>query len=73
MSDDTRDTRRAPHMERYTEIVPGIADAGQGYRVRLVVGVQSFTITPESETRDEAEWMRDMLCIALDKIRTDPP
>ena len=62
------ETRRAPHMEHYTEIVPGSVDAGHGYLVRLVVDHQSFTVTPEGETREEAEWMRDMLCIALDRV-----
>lgn len=57
-------TRRNPEMERFTEIVP----VGDEWRVRLKVGVQSFDIGMDMETREEAEFVRDMLCIALAKI-----
>jgi len=63
-------SRRHPEMEKYTEIKPGW---GGGYAVRLVVEQQSFTINYEAEDMAKAEWMRDMLCIALAKIAAAGP
>jgi hypothetical protein len=66
-------TRKNPEMEKYVEIQPvvmkGYPDA---HRVYLKVTSQSFQVTPYGcETKEEAEWMRDMLCIALAKIVAD--
>lgn len=62
-------TRRNPEMERYVTIAPVVME---GYpdacNVFLQVENQRFTIGYASETKDEAEWVRDMLCIALAKI-----
>jgi len=54
-------------MERYVEIVPGYENP-EAFVVMLKVDHQSFRLEGESETRDDAEWMRDMLCIALDRL-----
>lgn len=67
------DTRRAPHMEKYTEISPIVVkDYPDAHVLRLKVGNQRFTLDaggqPYYDTRDEAEWARDMLCIALDEM-----
>ena len=42
--------------------------AGEEYIVVLHVGNQSFNVSPMCELKEEAEFMRDMLCIALAKI-----
>jgi hypothetical protein len=65
------ETRRAPHMERYTEIRPVIVrDFPDAHSVWLRVGNQSFVLSAGGQdfhdTREQAEWARDMLCIALD-------
>lgn len=64
------ETRRAPHMERFVEVAPVIMpDAPDAHNVFLKVENQRFQITPYGcETKEEAEWMRDMLCIALDQV-----
>lgn len=65
-------TRRAPHMERYTDFMPYVAeDAPEGVRLFLKIGVQRFPIWDYYETRQEGEWTRDMLCNALDTLRTE--
>lgn len=61
---DRIDTRRAPHMERYVKVIPQV----EGYRVRLEIGNQGFLVGDDWETAEEAEWYRDMLCIALDML-----
>ncbi len=63
-------TRRNPEMERYTEIKPCVVDGvPDAHTVWLKVTNQSFCIgTYASETKEEAEWLRDMLCVALAKI-----
>lgn len=63
-------TRRAPHMERFVEVRPVVIEEWpDAHNVFLKVGVQQFCVSPHGcETRDEAEWMRDMLCIALDAV-----
>ena len=62
-------TRRHPEFERFIEIkdtcVEGEPDAKI---VRLKVGAQSFTINDYVEDQHHAEWMRDMLCIALANV-----
>jgi hypothetical protein len=55
---------------KYTAIRPtvmkGCPDA---HNVFLIVDNQQFCITPDGcETKEEAEWMLKMLCLALDKI-----
>lgn len=57
-------------MEKWVEIRPVIMrGAPNACHVFLVVGHQSFCVTPQGcEEREEAEWMRDMLCIALKEI-----
>lgn len=64
-------TRRAPHMERYIEMIghEGLPGEDSGWRVRLRVGAQSFTLDYVG-TLEEASWMRDMLAIALDELIT---
>ena len=68
------DTRRAPHMERFTLIRPcvvrGCPDA---HTLTLKVGNQEFLLSNGIggyfDTREEAEWARDMLCVALDRMQ----
>jgi len=67
------DTRRNPEMERYVEIksvvMEGYPDA---HNVYLKVTNQRFTVSQYGcETKEEAEWLRDMLCVALAKIVAD--
>lgn len=66
-------TRRAPHMEKYVIISPVVMeDYPDAQNVYLQAGNQRFCFSPHGcETKDEAEWMRDMLCIALDQIVKD--
>lgn len=62
-------TRRAPHMEKYAEIRDVVVEgAPEACRLSLKVDSQSFLIGDYFETRAEAEWSRDMLCIALDRL-----
>lgn len=67
---ETHTTRRAPDMERYVRIRPvTIQDWPDAQHVFLKVGNQEFCITSYGvETMEEAEWTRDMLCVALDQI-----
>lgn len=67
------DTRTIGDLEKYTEIrsvvVEGAPDA---HAVFLKVTNQSFCIgTFASDTKEEAEWLRDQLCVALAKIIAD--
>jgi hypothetical protein len=66
-------TRRAPHMEKYVEVTRFDEDCP--WQVRLKVAHQSFTIGRHGgdgfDVKEEAEWMRDMLCIALDAMVRD--
>jgi hypothetical protein len=66
MSEREHTTRRAPHMERYVTVTQ-FANS-EPWRVRLSVGVQSFEIGDGYDDREDAEWTRDMLCIALDAL-----
>lgn len=66
MPETSHTSRRAPHMERYVEVSQ--FRRGFPWKVRLKVGHQSFDIGDGHDTQEEAEWMRDMLCIALDAI-----
>ncbi len=55
--------REASIRRRYT------ATNTQGHRVMLRVDCQSFWLEGESNTKVHAEWTRDMLAIALAKIK----
>lgn len=59
-------TRRAAHMEQYVTVTQ-YAES-EPWLVRLKIGVQTFNIGDGYEVKGEAEWMRDMLCIALDAL-----
>ena len=66
-------TRRAPHMERFVTVRPyATHEHPDGHQVQLVVGNQSFILSDGNvgyhETKEAAEWVRDMLCIALDAL-----
>ena len=70
------DTRRAPHMERYTEITPVVVqDYPDAHVLWLKIGNQRFTLDAGGQSfydsKEEAEWARDMLCIGLDQIVRD--
>lgn len=66
-------TRRAPEMEKYVTIAPVVMDEfPDAHNVFLQVTNQRFCVTPHGcETKLHAEWMRDMLCIALAKVVSD--
>ena len=66
-------TRRNPEMEKYVEIRPVIMEGSpDAHNVFLKVTNQSFRVTPYGcDTKEEAEWTRDMLCVALAKIVAD--
>lgn len=56
--------RRAKRLRRaYTKLSSmGVGD--ESYSALLVVGVQQFTVV-EGRTKEQAEWYRDQLAIAL--------
>lgn len=67
-------TRRAPHMERFTDIRPVVVEGHpDAHLLLLKVGNQQFQlsngVSEFFDTRAEAEWSRDMLCIALDRLQ----
>jgi len=66
-------TRRNPEMEKYVEIQPVVMDGyPDAHNVYLKVTNQRFQVSPYGcETREHAEWTRDMLCVALAKIVAD--
>jgi len=66
-------TRRAPHMERYVVIQPVVMEGSPEARnVFLQVGNQRFCVSQNGcENLEEAEWLRDMICIALEKVVRD--
>ena len=57
------------NMRQYTELRAGNWAKGQPatYTVILKVGTQSFTVGPPLPL-DEAEWMREQLTVALERI-----
>jgi hypothetical protein len=60
-------------MERFVTVTPyATHEQPDGHQVQLVVGNQSFLLSDWSaeyhETKEAAEWVRDMLCIALDAL-----
>jgi hypothetical protein len=74
MTTENHITRRAPHMERYTDITPCVVKGYPDAHVLwLKIGNQSFTLSAGGQdyfdTKEEAEWTRDMLCIALDRLQ----
>ena len=64
---------RVPEMEKYIEIRPVVMDGSpDAHNVFLKVTNQTFCVTPFAcETKEEAEWFRDMLCVALGKVVAD--
>lgn len=58
-------TAREKQMrEKYTRLV----EWPVSYAVFLSIDVQSFQIGGNFETKKQAEWMRDMIAVALAKI-----
>jgi hypothetical protein len=57
-------------MMQFTEIRPVVMeDTPDAHNVFLVVGGQQFMVSQFGcETKQEAEWMRDQLCQALENI-----
>lgn len=53
--------------EKYTRLVKWFPRC---HAVTLVVGVHSFNLMGKFTSKAEAEWMRDMLAIALSGIET---
>lgn len=60
-------------MRQYTDIAPVVVeDSPDAHNVFLQVTNQRFCVTPYAcETKEEAEWVRDQLCVALEKIAQD--
>lgn len=55
-----------PHrMEKYVHIQ---THAQGGHLIMLKVGGQQFRVGPRCDTQEEAEWFREMLCFALERI-----
>lgn len=71
----TRTTRRNPEMEKWVLIHPVVMEGWpDAHNVFLQVTNQRFCVTPHGcQTKEEAEWTRDMLCVALAKIVADTP
>ena len=66
-------TRRSPEMEKYVEIRPVVMEGSpDAHNVFLKVTNQRFCVTSYAcDTKEEAEWTRDMLCVALAQIVAD--
>ncbi len=65
-------TRRNPEMEKYVTISPVVMDGSpDAHNVFLQVTNQQFHIGHACETKEDAEWTRDMLCVALAKVVRD--
>ena len=60
-------------MRKYTLIRPLVdEDFPDAHNVFLQVASQRFNVTPHGcETKEQAEWCRDQLCVALAKIVED--
>ncbi len=73
MTDAEYTTRQAPQMERYVTIAPVVMEGfPDAHNVFLQVTNQRFCVSPYGcDTKDDAEWLRDMLCIALAKVAAD--
>ena len=57
-------------LERYIDIKPYTdpEDGEKLYRLKLHVHHQQFELAYTAETHKDAEWMREMLVIALERI-----
>ena len=57
-------------MEKYTDVKPVVMEGyPDAHHVFLISTNQRFCVSLYGcETKEEAEWMRDMLCVALGKI-----
>lgn len=60
MPESNEISRRNPEMEKYVSIHEN--------RITLQVDNQFFRLDYKAESQETAEWMRDMLCIALAKL-----
>jgi hypothetical protein len=60
-------------MEKYTEIKPCVVEGTpDAHNVFLKVTNQTFCVSAYAcDTKEDAEWMRDQLCVALEKIVAD--
>ena len=60
-------------MEKYVTVQPVVVEGSpDAHNVFLQVTNQRFCVTPYAcDTREEAEWVRDQLCVALNKIVAD--
>ncbi len=72
LEDDTM-TDATAAMRKYTLILPVVMeDFPDAHNVFLQVTNQRFCITPHGcESKEQAEWFRDQLCVALAKIVED--
>lgn len=73
--DEPINTRRAPHMEQYTRVSSCATEQfPDAHRLELLIGNQGFLFgygdSDTHDTKDGAEWWRDMLCIALNELRS---
>lgn len=60
--------RQAHLMEEFVYVVYDDLVATKQYSVWLKVECQHFHLGYSWDTKEEAEWYRDMLCIALEKL-----
>lgn len=63
-------TRRNPEMEKYVVVAPVVIEGEpDAHNVFLQVGTQRFCVSPHGcDNKEHAEWLRDMLCIALARV-----
>lgn len=56
-------------MKKYTEIKPVVVEGSpDAHTIWLKCGNQRFCLSQYQDTKEEAEWMQDQLCVALDSI-----
>lgn len=60
-------------LERFIELRPCVVDGSpDAHNVILHVTNQEFCVTPYAcDTKEDAEWTRDQLCVALEKLIQD--
>lgn len=59
-------TTKKKIKEKYIKLSPVVCEGmDSAMRTDFVVGSQSFTITPYGCTKEQADWMGDMLAKAL--------